>query len=215
MKSIHPFEPFIPANATRLIIGTIPPERFCIEGKELNSNDVKFYYGSDDNSFWKIIGEDILKKPFENGHASDKPIQQRKKYLTEMNLGITDIVSSCNRKNHSSTDKDLMDIEHKDLRAILEENPQIDTLIYTSGFVKSQVNKIFKKWHSKLGATDKEFTVKIIETKPAYKVIVLYSPSPSALRGLGKYGEEKRKKQYLEILHAKIKSDQVSPISSP
>ena len=51
----HPFPPFVPTNATKLIIGSIPPQRFCNQkenGISLYPDDVNFYYGSRDNSFW-------------------------------------------------------------------------------------------------------------------------------------------------------------------
>jgi len=53
MKETHPFEAFIPSGATKLIIGTIPPERFS--QKKLFCDDVNFYYGSRDNAFWELL----------------------------------------------------------------------------------------------------------------------------------------------------------------
>ena len=51
--SIHPYREYIPENASKLIIGTIPPFRFCVSGeKRLYPRDVDFYYGSRDNGFW-------------------------------------------------------------------------------------------------------------------------------------------------------------------
>ena len=32
VRSIHPYEPYIPEGATKLIIGTMPPFRFCTSG---------------------------------------------------------------------------------------------------------------------------------------------------------------------------------------
>ena len=42
----HPYEPFIPENATKLIVGTLPPPRFTTG--ELKEGDVNFCYGSRD-----------------------------------------------------------------------------------------------------------------------------------------------------------------------
>ena len=39
----HPYEEYIPENATKLILGTIPPYRFCIR-QGLHADDVDFYY---------------------------------------------------------------------------------------------------------------------------------------------------------------------------
>lgn len=48
-KSTHPFAPEIPEGATKLIIGTMPPYRFCNTDEALYDDDVNFYYGSRDN----------------------------------------------------------------------------------------------------------------------------------------------------------------------
>ena len=53
MTEIHPFKPYIPEKTKKLIIGTIPPERFS--KNELFKDDVNFYYGSRDNSFWELL----------------------------------------------------------------------------------------------------------------------------------------------------------------
>lgn len=91
----HPFKPFIPEGAKKLLIGTIPPQRFCKSPPELSSDDVNFYYGSKDNEFWPIIQE-IFNETlnYENNISS---IDQRKELLTKQNIGITDIVDQCTR----------------------------------------------------------------------------------------------------------------------
>ncbi|MFT6127620.1 MAG: hypothetical protein ACJAVA_002111, partial [Flavobacteriaceae bacterium] len=49
----HPYPPFIPENATKLIVGTLPPPRFTTN--ELKPNDVHFCYGSRDGQLWPIL----------------------------------------------------------------------------------------------------------------------------------------------------------------
>ena len=51
----HPYEPFLNKNTKFLIIGTLPPPRFC--GKDLKLKDVDFCYGSKDNLLWQIINK--------------------------------------------------------------------------------------------------------------------------------------------------------------
>lgn len=195
----HPFPPFVPTNATKLIIGSIPPQRFCNQkenGISLYPDDVNFYYGSRDNSFWFLIGQ-VFNISFEMTNT-ENAITQRKQFLTDNFIGITDVVDKCSRLNDSAEDKNLQKIEYKKLGQLLMDNPQIDTLIYTSDFVKQQVNKIFNIYHSSSGNTKKEFKVKILD-KP-YCVKVLYSPSPNGLRNMGKDGKQRRQKQYQEFL---------------
>ena len=45
-RSRHPYQPFVPENATKLIIGSIPPFRFCeASNRKLYSDDVDFTMG--------------------------------------------------------------------------------------------------------------------------------------------------------------------------
>lgn len=197
MYSKHPFEPYIPENATKLIIGTIPPARFCFNEKsakgQLLDEDIDFYYGSKDNKFWTILGElfnlDYLEV--------DGIIQKRKAFLKEQKIGITDIIDICEREKESALDNKLNIIELKNISRLLIDNPSIDTLIYTSEFVKSQVNKISRSYHT-IDLFDKKKQTTIIGNKK-YNVWILYSPSPTALRNMGLKGNEKRLEQYRKV----------------
>lgn len=193
--SKHPFEPFIPVGAKSLIIGTIPPQRFCIEEMPLKENDVNFYYGSSDNYFWEMINDiNSLGLEFKN---TEKAIEERKSFLESMSIGITDIIETCIHDNGSASDKDLKDIQPKNLNELLEKNSQIDTLIYTSDFVKKLLNDYYKTYHHTVKNADREFQLKV--NGKTYNVIVLYSPSPQALRGMRENGKEVRLKQYEEV----------------
>lgn len=196
MTSFHPFDPFIPSLATRLIIGTIPPARFCNPFLSLNDSDVNFYYGSRDNAFWALLGEVFRGELIRQN--TPEAIEQRKKLLEKHGLGITDVISECTHSNGSASDEDLKEIVHKDLRTLIKTHPEIDTLIYTSEFVKKQMNAIFNTYHSIDGTNKKKQTI-YIDGK-VYHVRILYSPSPSGLRNMGKNGKEKRLTQYKEFL---------------
>ena len=194
-SSIHPYEPFIPKDATRLIIGSIPPVRYCTIPKVLKQVDVDFYYGSDDNAFWRIMADvSGINLPFMN---SQDAVAQRKRLLESIGVGIMDIVKSCNRKGGSALDKDLSIVEYFPLSQILKDHPTVDTLIYTSSYVKSQVNKYLKSYHS-IDKKNPRLQSVMINGK-RYRVVILFSPSPTALRGMGKGGAEKRMEQYKAI----------------
>lgn len=88
--SIHPYLPFIPTNAKKLLIGSIPPPRFCTKSGILKTDDVNFYYGSCDNLFWKLVSKIINNQlRYEN---SESAVEERKKILENLKIGITDIV---------------------------------------------------------------------------------------------------------------------------
>lgn len=81
-KHQHPFPPYIPANATKLIVGTLPPPRFTTG--DLKAGDVNFCYGSRDGQLWQIISRIYdLNLIFEN---SEKAKQQRIRFLEEKKL---------------------------------------------------------------------------------------------------------------------------------
>jgi G:T/U-mismatch repair DNA glycosylase len=199
MKSIHPYEPFIPEGSTRLIIGTIPPHRFCDKTYEsLAKDDVDFNYGSRDNYFWELMGK-VFKVDFKYENTKEA-VQQRKDFLAQHKIGITDIISECERKDGSSEDNKLTEFIYKDLEELLRNNLSIETLFYTSKEVKSLVYKALNKEHRNTSNDGQHTTIEI--NGKVYQVKILFSPSPSALRGLGENGEAKRLQQYTDFFNA-------------
>jgi G:T/U-mismatch repair DNA glycosylase len=201
MTEIHPFKPYIPEKTKKLIIGTIPPERFS--KNELFKDDVNFYYGSRDNSFWELLkvifDVDFLKI------NNIEEIEKRKKFLATNKIGICDILLETSRKNGSSLDKALNVFKYLDIVEILNNNPSIDTLVYTSaeGGVKSFMTKYLKEKYAKevchKTVNKKERTYQLKINDKVYNIVILYSPSPTALRSLGENGAIKRLNQWKEV----------------
>lgn len=198
IKSIHPYCPYIPEDAKKLIVGTIPPARFCTQGKkELYADDVDFYYGSRDNCFWNLMAE-ITQKEVQRENTKEA-IEERKALLDSLKIGITDIIESCIHKEGKSDDKSLEIITRKPLNALLLQYPEIDTLIYTSRFVASQVNHIADKtYHSWSKENKLDGTIPI--NGKLYRVKILYSPSPNALRSVD---VKKRLERYKAVFSVK------------
>ncbi|HCC34436.1 MAG TPA: hypothetical protein DEQ02_01890 [Ruminococcaceae bacterium] len=195
MRSIHPYEPYVPQNAEKLIIGTIPPYRFCIKPLKLFARDVNFFYGSRDSAFWELLSAATGKEfDYENTEAA---VNQRKDLLRELKIGITDVIKSCIHKDGKSDDKSLEDEEEKKLKKLLSQNSKINTFLYTSGRVKTLMNAFADKREHAWTVPKKRGTVVIDDKK--YNVTVLYSPAPSALRGMGKDGAKIREAQYREV----------------
>ncbi len=195
--STHPYEPFVPNGATRLIIGTIPPPNFCKEERELKKGDVDFYYGSGVNTLWTMI-EEINK-------ISLNTIEKRKNFLESVNIGITDIVKTCTRKKKSASDEDLENIEYKDIKKLLKENPLIDTLLYTShdgkGNVETLMRECLKDEYKNIKKDRKKRYPLKIDGK-IYSVVILTSPSRTVIR----YGGENAGKERLEAYTAIFKN---------
>ncbi len=196
MPEKHPFDHYLHQKIDKLIIGTIPPQRFCIKDGLLCKDDVQFYYGSKDNYFWELIGNIFqVSFTFENNDAA---INQRKEFLIKNHIGIIDMVQTCNRKTGSALDKDLEILEFKDvgqvLKSIQENSNQQPILFYTSTFVKSCMNRVFHTYHSIDQKNTRHQWIDINGNR--YEVYILYSPSLNALRNMGGEGKDKRLEQY-------------------
>ncbi|MDF1516658.1 MAG: uracil-DNA glycosylase family protein [Lutibacter sp.] len=187
----HPYKPFIPEGTTKLIVGTLPPPRFSMG--ILKKGDVDFCYGSIDGQLWKILDEIFsLSLHFE---TTDLAIQQRKKFLVENNMGICDIVESCERQKMDASDLGMEHIILRDLLFYIDKNPSVHTLLLTGGSSKNG-----PKYHLRRQLKEKNITLKLIssetpkihefeiqknETSRKIKIISLTAPSGSANRAVG------------------------------
>ena len=99
----HPYPPYIPETATRLIVGTLPPPRFS--SGELNDQDVDFCYGSSNGMLWKIWDRLYdLKLVYENTYYA---IEQGKAFLKRKRFGICDIVEGAYREKIDASDQGM------------------------------------------------------------------------------------------------------------
>jgi G:T/U-mismatch repair DNA glycosylase len=187
----HPYKPYIPINATKLIVGTLPPPRFS-KG-EFKKGDVNFCYGSIDGQLWGILDEIFsLSLHFE---TSDFAIQQRKDFLISNNIGICDIVESCEREKIDASDLGMENIELRDLLSYIKKHKSVHTLLLTGGSSKNgpeyhlrrqlKAQNIILKSISAETPKIHEFEFKENETSRKIKVVSLTAPSGSANRAVG------------------------------
>ncbi len=197
----HPYDPYIPENATKLIVGTLPPPRFSMGN--FKKGDVDFCYGSIDGQLWKILDEIfMLNLYFE---TSDLAIQQRKKFLLENNIGICDIVASCERKKIDASDLGMTTIVLRDLLFYIKKYPSVNTLLLTGGNSKNG-----PEYHLRRQLKEKNIALKLIssetpkihefellenETIRKIKVVSLTAPSGSANRAVGSNPDYQRLKK--------------------
>ena len=184
----HPYKPFIPKNATKLIVGTLPPPRFSIG--ILKKGDVDFCYGSINGQLWKIIDKIFnLKLHFE---TTEYAIQQRKDFLIKNNIGICDIVASCERDKIDASDLGMNTIKLRNMVYFLNENPKVHTLLLTGGNSKNgpeyHLRKQLKSLNIPLTNLSLD-TPKIhkftIQKSRKIKVVSLTAPSGAANRAVG------------------------------
>ena len=95
----HPYKPYIPEAADKLIVGTIPPPRFST-GK-LFPEDVNFCYGSKYGLLWPIL--DTIYDLDLNYRNELTAVTQRKRFLNDFNIGICDMVERCEREKKDAS----------------------------------------------------------------------------------------------------------------
>ncbi|MDC8000170.1 uracil-DNA glycosylase family protein [Aequorivita todarodis] len=195
---VHPYPPYIPNTATKLIVGTLPPPRFTTG--ELKEGDVDFCYGSRDGQLWPILDKIFdLNLKFE---TTAEAILQRENFLIKRGIGICDMVASAKREKVDASDIGMLEVELRDLVAILQQNPKIDTLLFTGGNSKNGPEYFFRR---KLKEYD--ISLQLVSNKVprihkflmpnsgrTVKTVSLIAPSGAANRAVGSLTAYKKMK---------------------
>ncbi len=202
-KHTHPYEPFLFKEATKLIVGTLPPPRFT-SGK-LKDGDVDFCYGSRDGQLWRILDRIFqLDLKFE---TTQEAIDQRKKFLISRKIGICDIVASAGREKVDASDLGMQNIKLRNLIGYLEKYKSVGTLLFTGGNSKNGPEYFFRKQLKQQGLTLKVVSdtvprihqFQMPETSGTsagriIKTVSLTAPSGAANRAVGSLASYKKKK---------------------
>lgn len=193
----HPYKPFLFEDTKKLIVGTLPPPRFCI--KEYKEEDVLFCYGSSDNLLWRVLDKVFhLKLLFNN---SQEAVKQRKEFLKKEKIGICDIVDSCKREKIDASDLGMSHIKLRNILGYLEKYQNIDTLIFTGGNSKNGpeyfLRQVLKKQNIKFKLVDENIPKKhkFYFKNREIKTISLTSPSNAANRSIGANEYYKKQKR--------------------
>lgn len=129
----HPYEPFLRKDTQKIIVGTLPPPRFCT--REFKANDVDFCYGSQDGLLWKALDVIFdLKLEYLN---KKEEIEKRKDFLITNKIGVCDIVDSCKREKIDASDLGMSDVNLRDILNYIDLYKNIDTIIFTGGNSKN------------------------------------------------------------------------------
>ena len=186
---IHPYGPFIPENATKLIVGTLPPPRFTTG--LLKEGDVDFCYGSRDGLLWLVLDKLFdLNLKYEN---TAEAIEQREQFLRRRGIGICDMLDSSKRAKINASDIGMQQPELRNMVQILRNYPKIETLLFTGGNSKNGPEYFFRK-HLKEIQEDIKLKVISSEVPRLHQFLLdgrlittvsLTAPSGSANRAIG------------------------------
>ena len=128
----HPFKPFVPVNATVLIVGSFPGRD--ITQKKLSEDD--WFYGTKRNQFWNIISE-VYSMELKTAAA-------KKQLFTAKRIAIADIILQARRNaiNNSDTNLEVIAYNDKAIKKILA-HASFKHIFFTSKFVEKHFLKIF------------------------------------------------------------------------
>ncbi len=195
----HPYSPFLFPEATKLIVGTLPPPRFT--SRELNEGDVDFCYGSRNGQLWPILDQIFgLGLVYE---TTREAIEQRKHFLYKRRIGICDIVEGAEREKMDASDLGMQNVQLRDLVRILQTYPNIDTLLFTGGNSKNGPEYFFRKHLKEYGLQLDVVSSGVprihrfvlpSENDRVIKTVSLTAPSGAANRAVGSLASYKKMK---------------------
>ena len=193
----HPYEPFLRKDTQKIIVGTLPPPRFCT--REFKANDVDFCYGSQDGLLWKALDVIFdLKLEYLN---KKEEIEKRKDFLITNKIGVCDIVDSCKREKIDASDLGMSDVNLRDILNYIDLYKNIDTIIFTGGNSKNGpeyfLRRVLKIQNIKFIEISKQIPKvnKFTFKNRTITTISLTSPSNAANRFIGSnilYKEKKK-----------------------
>lgn len=121
----HPWEPFVPAGARILMLGTFPPgdHRWAMD----------FYYPNPTNDFWKMMGiifRNDATALYDTATRTYR-LDEIKRLLTERHIAMHDTAHKVIRLKGNASDKFLQIVEPVDLAGLLAKAPDITALCTT------------------------------------------------------------------------------------
>ena len=193
---IHPYPPYNLAQATKIIVGTLPPPRFTT--RDYKAGDVDFCYGSINGQLWPILDRIFkLNLIYEN---TPKAIEQRKSFLIEQNIGVCDIVASARREKIDASDLGMQNVQLRPIFRFLAKHKQINTLLFTGGNSKNGPEYFFRRKAKEHGIILQEVSALVPRiyqfewASRTIKTVSLTVPSGAANRAVGAMHEYKEMK---------------------
>lgn len=130
MKSLlnieeHPLEPFLPANAKLLMLGSFPPQK--------KRWSMEFFYPNLQNDMWRIFGI-IFFQNKEHFLNPDKKVFDKERIIDLLNkkgIALYDTASAVRRLQDNASDKFLEVVEQTDISLLLKQIPMCEAIVTT------------------------------------------------------------------------------------
>ena len=124
-SELHPLEPFLPANARILMLGSFPPKRIRWS--------MDFFYPNLQNDMWRIVGYlaagDKSHFLMPGGRKFDK--ERIEAFCRERGIALYDTAVEVIRLEDNASDNFLQVVREVDLAALLARIPHCRTLVTT------------------------------------------------------------------------------------
>lgn len=124
-SELHPLEPFLPANARVLMLGSFPPKRIRWS--------MDFFYPNLQNDMWRIVGYlaagDKSHFLMPGGRKFDK--ERIEAFCRERGIALYDTAVEVIRLKDNASDNFLQVVREVDLAALLARIPHCRTLVTT------------------------------------------------------------------------------------
>lgn len=124
-SELHPLEPFLPANARILMLGSFPPKRIRWS--------MDFFYPNLQNDMWRIVGYlaagDKSHFLMPGGRKFDK--ERIEAFCRERGIALYDTAVKVIRLKDNASDNFLQVVREVDLAALLARIPHCRTLVTT------------------------------------------------------------------------------------
>ena len=141
----HPLEPFLPAKAKLLMLGSFPPQK--------KRWSMEFYYPNLNNDMWRIFGilffddKDYFLKETRKAFCRERIID----FLNEKGIALFDTASSIRRLQDNASDKFLEVVEATDVTALLRQLPECKAIVTTGQKATDTLRQQFNVEEPKVG----------------------------------------------------------------
>ena len=141
----HPLEPFLPAKAKLLMLGSFPPQK--------KRWSMEFYYPNLNNDMWRIFGilffddKDYFLNETRKAFCRERIID----FLNEKGIALFDTASSIRRLQDNASDKFLEVVDATDVTALLRQLPECKAIVTTGQKATDTLRQQFNVEEPKVG----------------------------------------------------------------